>query len=80
MHSKANIKTDVAALESHTFSKSRTAAAKVGVSTRTLFRWADRGLISKYKVGARTVLFDNREVARLVESGRIVWAGEKGAQ
>jgi len=36
-----------------------------------LFRWADAGLITRHKINARVVLFDEVEVAALLEGSRI---------
>jgi hypothetical protein len=53
------------------FSKARPLASRIGVSAKTLFRWADAGLISRRKVNARVVLFDVPEVIAFVERCRI---------
>ena len=53
------------------FAKAKPIAARLGICTRTLFRWADAGLIARYKINARIVLFDEAEVAALIDSSRI---------
>ena len=53
------------------FAKAKPIAARLGICTRTLFRWADAGLIARYKISARIVLFDEAEVAALIDSSRI---------
>lgn len=50
------------------FSKARPLAERVGISKRTLFRWADSGHITRHKVNERVVLFDEFEVFRFIES------------
>lgn len=54
-----------------TFSKARVVAAKRGICSRTVHRWADAGLISRFKVNARVVLFDESELDRLIERSRV---------
>ena len=53
------------------FSKARTLGFRYGICAKTIFRLADRGLIDRYKLNARVVLFADDEVAALVESARI---------
>ena len=53
------------------FSKARLLAQRVGISPRTLFRWADAGLIARHKVNGRVVLFDEAEVFALLDEARI---------
>ena len=53
------------------FSKARALAVRYGICPKTLFRFADRGLIDRYKLNARIVLFADDEVAALIESARI---------
>jgi hypothetical protein len=53
------------------FSKARPLARRIGVCPKTLFRWADRGLISRHKVSARTVLFDANAVLAFVGAARV---------
>lgn len=53
------------------FSKANPIASRLGICTRTLFRWADAGLIARHKINARVVLFDEAEVIALIDSARI---------
>jgi hypothetical protein len=53
------------------FSKARSIAARYGLCPKTIFRLADRGLIHRFKLGERVVLFSDLEVAALFESARI---------
>ena len=53
------------------FSKAKALAGRLGVCPRTLFRWADAGLITRHKINARVVLFDESEVVAMLESSRI---------
>jgi predicted site-specific integrase-resolvase len=53
------------------FSKARPLAARLGVCAKTLFRWADAGLIHRHKINARVVLFDEAEVIALVDQARV---------
>jgi excisionase family DNA binding protein len=53
------------------FAKPKALAARVGVSKKTLFRWADAGKIHRFKVNGRLVLLDELEVVRFVESARV---------
>ncbi len=53
------------------FAKAKPIAARLGICTRTLFRWADAGMIARHKINARVVLFDEAEVAALIDSARI---------
>jgi len=52
-------------------SKAGPLAALLGLHKKTLFRWADAGLIHRYKVNARIVLFDLAEVMAFIEKARV---------
>ena len=43
----------------------------LGIRLRTLFRWADAGMITRYKINTRVVLFDDAEVVAFIESARV---------
>jgi excisionase family DNA binding protein len=58
-------------LAARKFSKARSIAERLGICPRTIFRWADAGKITRYKVNQRVVLFSEVEVVAYVESGRI---------
>jgi hypothetical protein len=58
-------------LTGHKFSKAKIIAERLGVCTRTIFRWADEGKIARHKINARVVLFDEAEVFALIQSARI---------
>jgi hypothetical protein len=53
------------------FNKAKPIAARLGICTRTLFRWADAGLIARHKINARVVLFDEAEIAAFIASARV---------
>lgn len=53
------------------FCKAKTIAARLGLCSRTIFRWADDGRIARHKINARVVLFDEAEVIALVEAARV---------
>jgi excisionase family DNA binding protein len=59
-----------AGLAGRKFSKARRIAETLGVCTRTIFRWADEGKISRHKINARVVLFDEDEVMTLLREAR----------
>ena len=52
------------------FSRARILANRYGICSRTVFRFADRGLINRYRVNARLVMFADDEVAAMFESSR----------
>jgi hypothetical protein len=52
------------------FSKARPLARQVGLHPKTLFRLAEAGKISAFRVNSRLVLFDEAEVVGLIEAGR----------
>jgi len=58
-------------LAARKFSKARSVAERLGICPRTIFRWADAGKIARHKINPRVVLFDEREIAALIESARI---------
>jgi len=60
-----------ALLRGRTFSKAKPIAARLGICSRTLFRWADDGKIARHKINARVVLFDEAEIVAFIESTRI---------
>ena len=53
------------------FSKARSIAARLGLCPRTIFRWADNGKITRHKINARVVLFDDAEVIALIDAARV---------
>ena len=58
-------------LAARKFSKARSIAERLGICPRTIFRWADAGKITRHKINARVVLFDESEIAAFIESARI---------
>jgi excisionase family DNA binding protein len=52
--------------EKETFSKVGVIAARLGVCTRTVKRWANEGRIRRYKVTSRTVLYSEQDVAAIL--------------
>ena len=52
------------------FSKARTIARRLDVCSRTIFRWADQGKITRHKINDRVVVFDEAEVAALIGEAR----------
>jgi hypothetical protein len=53
------------------FSKAKSIAKQIGVHPKTLFRWAEEGRISRFKLNPRIVVFDLSEVAALIKSARV---------
>jgi hypothetical protein len=53
------------------FSKARVLAPRFGICAKTLFRLADRGLIDRFKLNSRVVVFDEAQVAQLFEAARV---------
>ena len=53
------------------FSKARTLSSRLGICPRTIFRWADQGMITRHKINARVVLFDEAEVVAFIEAARV---------
>jgi hypothetical protein len=53
------------------FSKAKAVADRLGLCPRTIFRWADCGKLTRHKVNARVVLFDEAEVEKLIDSARV---------
>lgn len=53
------------------FSKARSIAERLGICPRTIFRWADAGKITRYKINPRVVLFSDDEVTGFVASARV---------
>jgi excisionase family DNA binding protein len=53
------------------FSKARSVAERLGICPRTIFRWADAGKITRHKINARVVLFDESEVTAFIDSARV---------
>lgn len=60
-----------APLAARSFSKAKTIARRLGVCPRTIFRWADQGRITRHKINARVVLFDEQDVETLLREARI---------
>lgn len=53
------------------FSRASAVAARLGISTKTVHRWAEAKKLSSYKINDRVVLFDEDEIDALVESARV---------
>jgi len=53
------------------YSRARQLARSLGLSTRTLFRWAHAGLISRFRLNSRVTLFSLDEVAAFLASSRV---------
>ena len=53
------------------FSKAKSIAGRLGICSRTLFRWADAGKITRHKINSRVVLFDDAEVVAFIEAARV---------
>ena len=53
------------------FSKAKSIAERLGICSRTIFRWADGGKITRHKINARVVLFDEVEVIAFIGSARV---------
>lgn len=68
---KAHVPTKLVGLEGRRFSKARSIADRLDLCPRTIFRWADAGKITRHKINARVVLFDEAEVMALIESARV---------
>jgi predicted DNA-binding transcriptional regulator AlpA len=60
-----------ASLRGRTFSKAKPIAARLGICSRTLFRWANDGKVARHKINSRVVLFDEAEVIAFIESTRV---------
>jgi len=53
------------------YSKAKPLAARLGISSRTLFRWADAGHINRHKVNSRVVLFNIDETFAFINDTRV---------
>ena len=53
------------------FSKTNSIAERLGICSRTIFRWAGGGKVTRHKINARVVLFDEGEVIAFIESARV---------
>jgi hypothetical protein len=57
-------------LSNRKFSKARTIADKLDVCPKTIFRWANQGKITRHKINARVVLFDESDVLAMLNSAK----------
>ena len=53
------------------FSKAKSIADRLGICSRTIFRWADADKITRHKINARVVLFDEADVVAFIEAARV---------
>lgn len=53
------------------FIPAKTAAAILNVHPKTILRYADSGLIHRYKLNARVVLFNEAELLAFIKATRI---------
>lgn len=51
--------------------RARAVAEKLGLHPRTVTRWADEGRIHRYKLNGRICLFDEAEIASLIQGARV---------
>ncbi|MDX2187151.1 MAG: hypothetical protein SFV32_09480 [Opitutaceae bacterium] len=58
-------------LNGRKFSKAKEIAFRLGICTKTVFRWADEGKLTRHRINARVVLFDENEVVSLIDSSRV---------
>lgn len=56
----------ISAKPSDRFRKALTVASNIGLHPKTIHRWAAAGLIRRYKVNDRVVLFDEAEVQQFI--------------
>ena len=68
-HHSRSVQTESASLRH--FSKAKALSARLGICPRTIFRWADQGMIARHKINARVVLFDEAEVVAFIEAARV---------
>jgi predicted site-specific integrase-resolvase len=61
----------LAASSTTRFSKALTVANRIGLHPKTIHRWAAAGLIQRYKINDRVVLFEEDEVQRFIESSQV---------
>ena len=57
------------------YTKARQLAARLNVSSRTIFRWADAGKIHRYKLNERVVLFSEDEILAFIAAARVSHGG-----
>lgn len=53
------------------FVRAKTLAARLSIHPATLRRWASAGLIQRFKVNQRVVLYDDQEATALIQSARV---------
>jgi hypothetical protein len=68
-HRSRSVQTESTSLRH--FSKAKALSVRLGICPRTIFRWADQGMIARHKINARVVLFDEAEVVAFIESARV---------
>ena len=59
------------------FVRTAVLAQKLGVSTRTIQRWADCGVITRYKFNSRVSLFDLDAIERYIDSAKVSAGGAR---
>ena len=53
------------------FCRAKPLAKSLGLSSRTLYRYAQAGHFGRFRISSRTTLFDVAEVSAFVRTGRI---------
>ena len=53
------------------FRKAKVIGSRYGLCGKTIARWAAQGLIRRYKVNARVVLYSSEEVEAFVQASRV---------
>jgi len=51
--------------------RARDISTRLGLHPKTLRRWADSGLITRFKINSRLVFFDETEVLQFVQRARV---------
>lgn len=52
------------------FAPAKLIALRVGLSSKTIHRWAKDGRIDRFKINARLTLFDSRQVREFIRAQR----------
>jgi predicted site-specific integrase-resolvase len=58
------------------YSKAKNIAMKVGLCPKTIYRWADKGAIKRYKVSERICLYDEQEIIDYIDANLVVLGKE----
>ena len=71
-----SVAVNITASDIRSYSKAGPIAKKIGLCSKTITRWADKGIIKRYKISDRICLYDEQEIIDFIDAARVTVGGE----